>query len=184
MIHKDTPKSYKNILAAIDISISDQEIKVDESLNEEILKMAGSLAVSELANLHIVHAWHVPGENMLRGPRIRMDHAKIIEYTNNIKNLHHKELDTLIHHVSNEKTGELPDFLKPKKHLIKGFPSKVIPEFAKKIDADLVFMGTIGRTGIPGLIIGNTAEDILNQIHCSVLAIKPSGFVSPVTLKK
>ena len=83
-----------------------------------------------------------------------------------------------------EKTGKLIDFLKPEKHLIKGFPSKVIPEFAQKIDADLVVMGTIGRTGIPGLIIGNTAEDILNQIHCSVLAVKPADFVSPVTLKK
>lgn len=186
MIHKDTTKSYKNILAAIDISTSDQEqeIKANESLNEQILKMAGSLAVSELANLHIVHAWHAPGESMLHGPRIRMDHAQILEYTKNIKHIYEKKLDTFIDNISTEKTGELIDFLKPKKHFVKGFPNKVIPEFAKKIDADLVVMGTIGRTGIPGLIIGNTAEDILNQLHCSVLAVKPSGFVSPVTLKK
>jgi len=43
-------------------------------------------------------------------------------------------------------------------------------------------MGTVGRTGIPGLIMGNTAESILNNIGCSVLAVKPPGFVSPVTL--
>ncbi|MGB5506056.1 MAG: universal stress protein [Sulfurovum sp.] len=186
MIHKDTPKSYKNILATIDISNSEheQEIKANESLNVQILKMAGSLAVSELANLHIVHAWYLPGESMLQGARLRMDHARILEYTKNIKRIHEEKLDTFIDKISTEKTGELIDFLKPKKHLVKGFPNKVIPEFAKNIDADLVVMGTIGRTGIPGLIIGNTAEDILNQIHCSVLAVKPSDFVSPVTLKK
>ncbi len=186
MIQKDTPNSYKNIIAAIDISTSEDEneVNANESLNKQILKMAGSLAVSELANLHIVHAWYAPGERMLYTPRLRMDHAEIIEYTNNIKNFHYRKLDTLINNVSKESTGELLDFLKPKKHLIKGFANKVIPEFVQRVDADLVVMGTIARTGIPGLIIGNTAEDILNQIHCSVLAVKPSGFVSPVTLQK
>ncbi|WP_213457176.1 universal stress protein [Thiocapsa sp.] len=43
-------------------------------------------------------------------------------------------------------------------------------------------MGTVGRTGIPGLLMGNTAETILQQVDCSVLAIKPPGFVTPVTL--
>jgi len=41
-------------------------------------------------------------------------------------------------------------------------------------------MGTVARTGIKGLIIGNTAEVILNGIQCSVLAVKPDGFVSPL----
>lgn len=186
MIHKDTPKSYKNIVCAIDVSTSEQEQenKANEFLNEQILKMAGSLAASELANLHIVHAWDAPGENILQGPRIKMDRAQVFEYTQNIKSRHEKKLDTFINNISTEKTRELIDFLKPEKHLIKGFPSKSIPEFAKKIKADLVVMGTIGRTGIPGFIIGNTAEDILNQINCSVLAIKPFDFISPVTLKK
>lgn len=41
-------------------------------------------------------------------------------------------------------------------------------------------MGTVARTGIPGFIIGNTAENILQKIDCSLLALKPLGFVSPV----
>ena len=43
-------------------------------------------------------------------------------------------------------------------------------EFAGKIEADLVAMG-------------NTAEIILNQLDCSVLAVKPAGFVTSGTLK-
>jgi len=43
-------------------------------------------------------------------------------------------------------------------------------------------MGTVGRIGIRGLFIGNTAEAILNQVECSVLAVKPPGFQTPVGL--
>jgi hypothetical protein len=34
--------------------------------------------------------------------------------------------------------------------------------------------------GIPGLFIGNTAEEIIQTTKCSVLAVKPTGFISPV----
>jgi len=47
---------------------------------------------------------------------------------------------------------------------------------------DLIVMGTLSRTGIPGYFIGNTSESILSQVNCSVLTMKPPGFVSPVTL--
>ena len=46
---------------------------------------------------------------------------------------------------------------------------------------DLVVMGTAGRSGISGLVIGNTAEAILSQLRCALLAVKPDSFVSPVT---
>lgn len=42
---------------------------------------------------------------------------------------------------------------------------------------------TVARTGVAGIIMGNTAETILNQIDCSILAIKPPGFVTPVKLE-
>jgi nucleotide-binding universal stress UspA family protein len=42
-------------------------------------------------------------------------------------------------------------------------------------------MGTVARTGISGFFMGNTAETILNQLNCSVLAVKPHGFVTPVS---
>ena len=58
-----------------------------------------------------------------------------------------------------------------------------IPNLVKRIDADIIVMGTVARTGIPGFFMGNTAETILNQINCSVLAIKPRGFKTPVELE-
>ena len=58
------------------------------------------------------------------------------------------------------------------------------PKLAKDLNAGLVVMGTVFRTGIPGLIIGNTAETVMNKLECSILAIKPQKFVTNVTLKK
>ena len=45
----------------------------------------------------------------------------------------------------------------------------------------LVIMGTSGRGGIPGMLIGNTAERLLPELTCSILAIKPDDFVCPVS---
>ena len=73
--------------------------------------------------------------------------------------------------------------IRPQTHLLKGWARKEVPLLAKRIEADLVVMGTVVRTGVPGFFMGNTAETILDQIDCSVLAIKPSGFVTPVTLE-
>lgn len=47
---------------------------------------------------------------------------------------------------------------------------------------ELIVMGTVSRSGIAGLLIGNTAEKVLRQVDSSVLAIKPEGFVTPVKL--
>jgi nucleotide-binding universal stress UspA family protein len=58
----------------------------------------------------------------------------------------------------------------------------VIPDFAMEEQIDLIVMGTVGRSGISGLFIGNTAEKVLQKVDCSVLAVKPEGFVSPVKL--
>ena len=74
------------------------------------------------------------------------------------------------------------NYLKPKLHIIQGEAKTEIPALVKSLGAELVVMGTVARSGVPGLLIGNTAESILNQLECSVLALKPEGFKSPVTL--
>jgi nucleotide-binding universal stress UspA family protein len=75
------------------------------------------------------------------------------------------------------------DYLQPLTHLLKGAARKEIPALAKRLAIDCIVMGTVARTGICGFIMGNTAETILEQIDCSVLAIKPPGFVTPVVLE-
>jgi nucleotide-binding universal stress UspA family protein len=64
--------------------------------------------------------------------------------------------------------------------LINGQPEVVLTEMIERKKPDIVVMGTVARTGLPGLLIGNTAEHVLGRINCSVLTVKPQGFKSPV----
>lgn len=68
-------------------------------------------------------------------------------------------------------------------HLLEGSPARVIARFARSQDIDILVMGTVARTGIPGLLFGNTTERVLRQVSCSVLAVKPEGFVTPVSVR-
>jgi len=57
-----------------------------------------------------------------------------------------------------------------------GIPEDVIPAIADQLDARLIVLGTVSRSGLKGYIMGNTAEQLLHNLHCDVLALKPEGF--------
>lgn len=61
-------------------------------------------------------------------------------------------------------------------------PDLAIMNCIERHEIDLLVMGTLGRAGISGFITGNTAERLLPQIPCSLLAVKPPGFKSPIAL--
>jgi len=66
------------------------------------------------------------------------------------------------------------------RHLEKGWTAESIASLIAREQITLLVMGSVVRTGIAGYVIGNTAESLLGRVDCSVLAIKPEGFVSPV----
>jgi universal stress protein E len=173
---------YRKILAAVDFDPFDNK-PAEDALNRQILEMSGSLALSESCELHIVHVWQAYGESSLRSGRAQQPEADVDAYVNEIRVIHQRLLDELVAQIVDKAGKEVVDYLKPKVLLAKGFAKDVIPELVNAYQIELVMMGTVGRTGIPGFLMGNTAETILNRIDCSVLAIKPEGFVTPVTLE-
>jgi len=187
LIKPQAPKSFRRIMAAVDVDDSEPptEQKSQQLLNMQILEIASALALSDFAELHIAHAWEAAGEGPMRSAFVRTPEKTINDYIKKVRQHHVANLDTLIAEVSADLGQDNAlEYLKPQTHLLKGGPRKEIPKLAKQIEADLVVMGTVARTGIPGFIMGNTAETILNQLDCSVLAIKPAGFVTPVTLEE
>lgn len=186
LIKPSATKAYRCILAAVDVddSLPADEAAVSRDLNHRILELASSVALADFAELHIVHVWDAPGEGLMRGVLLNKPEAQVDTYIRQIENQRSRGLKTLVKEVSAGQDGKGLDYLKPKTHLLKGWARKEIPLIAKRIDADLLVMGTVARTGVPGFIMGNTAETILNQIDCSVLAIKPSGFATPVSLEE
>lgn len=169
----------KEIVVALDYDPEDPAV---DALNGQMLKLASSLALAEFAELHIVHAWHLQNERLLRSNRVGLSADEVDGFVQKEKEERSCWLDKLIAKYLAAQDPEMASYLKPKLHLGQGNASIVVPQLIKDLGAELVVMGTVGRTGIPGFIIGNTAETILNQIECSVLAVKPDGFVTPVTL--
>ncbi len=164
-------RPYARILAAVDPSAHDPK---RDSLNRLILQLAGSMARREAAELHVVHVWYLFGERYVRSGG--MTEEEVQEARAQEKMQRKQRFDTLLSRV---------DFtdLQPRLHLIEGDPDERIPELAAAQGIDLLVMGSVCRTGIAGFLIGNTAEEVLNQVDCSVLTLKPEGFVTPVTLE-
>ena len=155
---------FPKVLAAVNINHEERDAS---SLNRMILEMSSSLVDMQNSELHIVHVWDFPVRSVMI-PKQSTD--EIAEQVSVVRKLW---LDELLN-----KYG--PDLTNVEVHMVKGEASTLIPRLAREIDADLIVMGTLSRTGIPGLFIGNTAEKVLYRVDCSVLAIKPAGFVSPV----
>lgn len=61
-------------------------------------------------------------------------------------------------------------------------PDTTILKFVDEQQFDLLVMGTISRSGQPGVLAGNTAERLLPYLRCSLLAVKPKWFACPVPL--
>lgn len=170
--------NYERIVAAVDFDPDETESD-EQALNQLILGMSSSLALSDFAQLHLVHVWDVPeaGFASLWADNPKAAEMNMIEA---VRAQHKAGMDTLIRMLSEQISADAYKYLTPRVHLLKGSAQKVIPALVKELKADLVVMGTVARTGIPGFIIGNTAEAILDQLQCTVLAVKPPGFVSPV----
>lgn len=177
--------NYRQILAAVDFDPwreSETSYQVEDALNQQIVSFAASLAASDFAQLHVVHAWESITDGMERIFSSDISEEKTAANREREKRDHQSSLDSLADRIRDELGADDYRYLAPSLHLREGNARDIIPAMAAELDADLVVMGTVSRTGIPGLLIGNTAEVILNNLECAVLAIKPAGFVTPVTL--
>jgi len=179
IINPEEEHGYRQILLALEYEPENPE---NAPLNRQLVEMAVSIALSEFAQLHIVHAWRLEHESFFRSPRSGMSRAEVDALVQQEENRRREWLEKLIDDHCRPLGAEAAKFLEPIYHLIQGYAEDIVPRCATEIDAELVVMGTVGRTGMPGFVVGNTAEVILNGIDCSVMAVKPAGFVSPVTL--
>jgi nucleotide-binding universal stress UspA family protein len=161
---------YRRVLATVDPR-PDEPAR--EGLDRAVLDLASALASSYGAELHVLHAWTLPGEAALNGPFMNLPPEEVAALGKAERRRRDRALHTLLGRHPPSVTGY-------RVHLLKGRASRVIPSFARRHRMDIIVMGTVGRTGLPGLFIGNTAEKVINRVDCSLLAVKPEGFASPV----
>ena len=173
IVKADEARHFRRIMAAVDMGATDSR---KEELNGKILELASSLAAAEGSELHIVHAWSAPYANLSAFSDQFANGYASEGWINDVRAAHQKWLDELVARF----TGSHD--IQPTVHLLQGEASDAIPQQAQRLEIDLVVMGTVARTGIAGFFIGNTAESIISQLNCSLLAVKPEGFDCPIRL--
>lgn len=153
-----------HILAAVNAGTEEED---HQSLNQKITEEARHLAELIRADVHLVNAYPgTPINIAIEIPEFDPEayHANVKEHHTNALNQHAES-----HGIDKTRT-----------HLHEGLPEDVIPKVAKEIDAELVIIGTVGRTGFSAALIGNTAEHVIDRLNCDILAIKPQGFECPI----
>ncbi|MGB5257670.1 MAG: universal stress protein [Woeseiaceae bacterium] len=180
IIKPTEPKTYHRILAAVD---QDPQEPAKDILNRQILELSTSMALAEYSEAHIVHAWEVFGESLLKSHKWDFSEAEFNAMLEKEASGRRRWLKNLVKRYGTSTDTNNADALDLHLHVVKGPAEFVVSELARELAVDLVVMGSVARTGIDGFFMGNTAESILGQLDCSVLTIKPPGFTSPVTLE-
>ncbi|UTV29120.1 universal stress protein UspE [Photobacterium atrarenae] len=153
------------IIASVNLA-ADSE--THDKLNDAIVTEALSMAETVGAEVHLVNAYPSTPVNIT----IELPEFDPASYSDAVRGHHLTSMKALRH-----KHG-LPE---EQTHVVEGLPEDVIPNVAKELDAELVILGTTGRTGLSAVFIGNTAEHTIDRLNCDLLALKPEGYVSPLS---
>ena len=165
---KPSRTQTSSVLAAVNPHPDEAE------LNGIILELAASLAERYGGDLHVAHAWSLYAEEP-DGTVFNFTPAISAEALRDETHAASKRaLDELL---ATSTVADAPW----KIHLIEGPAEHILPTLVREHGIDLLVMGTIARSGLQGVLIGNTAERVLDEVRCSVMAVKPPGFVSPIT---
>ncbi|UJF20725.1 universal stress protein UspE [Shewanella sp. OMA3-2] len=152
------------ILCAINVASEDED---QQNLNGKIIRYAQDLAVKFSANVHLVNGYPGTPINLA----IELPDFDVNAYNDNVRVQHEER----VRYIAQEYNIPFENC-----HVEEGLPEDVIPELAEKLDAELVILGTVGRTGFSAALIGNTAEHVIDSLNCDLLALKPDGYKSPL----
>lgn len=142
-------------------------------LSLRLLALSRALADTCSGELQVVSCWDYEFEEYLRHNLwIKISNDELIRTVHTTQSKHRADLEELVRQSGIQGRMQL--------HHVRGRADRMIPQYMKDLDIDILVMGTVARTGIPGFLIGNTAENIVQKLGCSLLALKPNGFVSPV----
>jgi universal stress protein A len=128
--------------------------------SDRALAYAADLASALGAHLHLLHAYHLPP--LAAAP-----------YGSSLPQSVWDELRDAARAELEERREKLVGRgLEAQAHLTTGMASEAIREAAAEVGADLIVMGTRGRTGLAHVLLGSVAERTLRTAPCPVLTVK------------
>ena len=158
---QNTPNSYSQLMAAIDPEKSHGK---REGLDKNILDTTFTLAKAFSAKPHVAHCYQPIGLDLWEDVGVRIKGMETVpfeyeDYIIKLQEIHKQDFDSLTSDYLLESTNQ---------HIILGSPTEKLPELVKDNNVDLLVMGTAYRTGL----LGSTAEKILDEVECDILAVK------------
>jgi universal stress protein E len=137
----------------------------DHSVDQLIVDVGKSLAAKCEGKLMLLHTY----ERLVEIGRHAMMSLKPVR-------LPVEDLDQEIRKEHRQKLGALaagssiPD---DDVHQLPGRTRDILPAFVREYDADLVVMGALARTGLKRRVLGSTAEQVLDNLPCDILIVRP-----------
>jgi nucleotide-binding universal stress UspA family protein len=152
-------ESAGKIVAAVDVATVDERHAL---LNREILDVAAGLAQGIP---HVVYAWSLYGEKLIK------DYLK------------RDEFEAMVKEGEEQAVAKMAEFLgpfglstsAPQVHFLRGSEEVELARFVNEQQFEALVIGTVGRSGLSGILVGNTAEVLLDRVQCSVVAVKPAA---------
>lgn len=137
-------------------------------LDHRIVATANKLCSALGGEVHVFHAFDVTAAIAMSTDAMTMPIAlPINELAEAMRAEHTEAVERLCKHhgIPAERT-----------HVHQGGTRQLLLTLTEQIRADAVVMGAISRSGLKGLFLGNTAEDVLDRLHCDLIIVKPEGF--------
>jgi universal stress protein E len=162
---------FKVVVACVDFS----------DTSRRALEQAVNVAARDRASLHVLHVYRSPWQVLPIRP-------SVLEIPAEAQQRHRerlrRELDAYCRPLC-----QVLSSLQPRYELYEHPRSygAGISEYLKRVGADLVVLGTRGRTNLRYVLMGSTAERVVRSTACSVLALKPDcldGPAAPAILGK
>lgn len=125
------------------------------------LHYAVDLAKKYNAKLHILHVIY----DFTKATGSHIPHISADEL--------YKELNTwAIKEIDKSSLEETRGLAGVEKTVLEGIPYEEIINFAEKEKADIIVIGTYGRSGLERFIFGSTAERVVRRATCPVLTVR------------
>lgn len=169
LVRGGSRKLPRRVIAAVDTAHPEQGA---DALNEQIVQAARELAAQCSAKLHLVHTFE---DLMPVAPGEVMSAEAFNEIFTELRQIHRRRFEAF---------ADEHDMAADRRHFIYGPSAYALPEFASHSHTDVLVLGTTHRTGIDQFMIGSTAEKILEDLRCDVLAVKPEGFGRSVAVER
>lgn len=111
----------------------------------------------------LLHVFHIPAEYRSYGPS-----GSFFEVSEGLADTLRERLEELAAPL--RERGSTIEVA-----VVEGIPAEAIVREAEERGVDLVAMGTHGRSGLAHLLLGSTAERVVQHAHCPVLTVRRGG---------